>query len=228
MLDMYKIYSYDEVSKWSQEFDAATKSGNKQQAVHLLKQAKNLYLDEYCIYHALTSFSNNTFSPLEKETLQNCKIVKNIQEDKHSLSISTTFHPIKVFKLSNIFSDVLQDKVDKNNLVRRNSYYSSEYVSQVLPMPNQVVTGYVYGIADKAKTVHSWVEFINKHNEEFVIDYNDNLIMNKEGYYYIRHAEPLKKVSSGGLKGKNISGTISNSNPVITTPSENITPDIER
>lgn len=222
MLDMYKLYSYDEVSKWSQDFDTATKSGNKQYAIHLLKQAKNLYLDEYCVYHAITSFSSNSFSSFEKETLQNCKIVKNIKEKEHSLDISTTFHPIKAFKLSHIFSDVLQDKIDKNNLIKRNSYYISEYVSQVLPMPNHVVTGYVYGIADKAKTVHSWVEFTNKYNQEFVIDYKDNLLINKEGYYYIRHAEPLKKVSSGGLKGKNMSEIVSNTNLTISTP------DIER
>lgn len=220
MLDMYKLYSYDEVNKWTQDFEVATKSGNKQEAINLLKQAKNLYLDEYCIYNALTSFSNNSFSSFEKDTLQNCKIVKDIKEENNSLSISTTFHPIKAFKLSDVFSNVIQDKIDKNNLVRRNSYYSSEYVSQVLPMPNHVVTGYIYGIADKSKTVHSWVEFTNKHNQEFVIDYKDNLLMNKEGYYYIRHAEPLKKVSSGGLKGKNMAGTMSNVAPTIPTPNE--------
>ena len=224
MADVYKLFPYDEVSKWSQDFEKATKSNNKEEAIHLLKQANNVYLDEYCIYHALTCFSNNSFSDIEKDTLQKCKIVKSIEEEKHSLSISTTFHNIKAFKFSHIFSDVLNDKISKNNLVRRNSYYSSEYVSQVIPFPNQIVTGYIYGIADKAKTIHSWVEFKNKNNEEFVIDYTDNLIMNKEGYYYIRHAKPIKKVSSGSMKGKqqHSTGSLGNNftNTSMVSPSQ--------
>ena len=50
--------------------------------------------------------------------------------------------------------------------------------------------------------MHTWVEFKNNNNQEFVIDYDDNTVYNKEGFYFLKHVEPLKKVSSDDLKGK--------------------------
>ena len=51
--------------------------------------------------------------------------------------------------------------------------------------------------------------------------------MNKEGYYYIRHAQPIKKVSSGSMKGKqqHSTGSLGNNftNTSMVTPSQEAT-----
>ncbi len=96
---------------------------------------------------------------------------------------------------------MLSDKNSKGSVVRKDKF-SSEYISQLLAFPNSIVTGYVYGISDKSKKMHTWVEFKNNNNQEFVIDYDDNTVYNKEGFYFLKHVEPLKKVSSDDLKGK--------------------------
>jgi hypothetical protein len=68
-------------------------------------------------------------------------------------------------------------------------------------------------VVSKAKAYFSWVEFRNKNNQEYVIDYESNLILNKEGFYYLRHAEPIKKVSNGDLKNKQVSSFFSYNTP---------------
>ena len=45
-------------------------------------------------------------------------------------------------------------------------------------------------------------EFKNNNNQEFVVFPNSNTVYNKEGCYFLKHAEPLKKVSGDDLKGK--------------------------
>ena len=53
----------------------------------------------------------------------------------------------------------------------------------------------MYGISDKEKNIHTWIEFEEGKNE-YVIDYTFNVLMNKEGYYYLRKAEPLSIITS--------------------------------
>ena len=88
-----------------------------------------------------------------------------------------------------------------------------------MSFPNSIVTGYTYGIADRAKRIDTWVEFKNNHNQEFVIFPDSNTVYNKEGFYFLKHAEPLKKVSSDDIKGKTAvgksAGSISEINPEI-------------
>jgi len=53
----------------------------------------------------------------------------------------------------------------------------------------------IYEVSDK-----------NNNNQDFVIDYDDNTVYNKEGFYFLKHAEPIKKVASDDLKGKSSVG----------------------
>ena len=63
---------------------------------------------------------------------------------------------------------------------------------------NDVVTGYVFGFSDKSKYLHTWVEF-NYQGKDAVIDYNLNVLMNKEGYYLMTHALPLSRISNKNI-----------------------------
>jgi len=65
--------------------------------------------------------------------------------------------------------------------------------------PTELVTGYIYGVADKGKFLHSWVE-CGKEGKEIVMDYTMNVGMKKDGYYFLMHAEPIARISDKDVK----------------------------
>jgi len=210
MLFPFNLTQEENSNKWNRDFFDSYKTGNKKEVMNMLHDADKVYLDEFFIYNSILAINSNDTSSKNKqdaiEALKKCQIVKGIVKDKNqTISINTDKVPIKVSKLSDILSDVKLDKHSKDELVRK-SRFSAEYISQIVGFPNSVVSGYVYGIADKSKTPHTWVEFKNKNNEEFVIDYDSDTVYNKEGYYFIRHAEAIKRVSSDDIKGKSSVG----------------------
>ena len=71
--------------------------------------------------------------------------------------------------------------------------FSSE-ISKDWDSPNEVVTGCIYKLCDKVKHLHSWIEF-SEEGEEFIIDATRNIVMNKEGFYFLKHVKELCRVS---------------------------------
>ncbi len=205
MQEVSQSFSLKECEDWNKMFDKATETNNKQEVLNLLSEANKLYLDEYYIYTIIYKLNNEKMSKEKQDELINninkSKIVKFVNKQSEYISINTRANCIKVAKLSDIVPEVLNDKNSKNSVVRKDKF-SAEYISQLLSFPNSIVTGYVYGISDKSKKLHTWVEFKNNYNQEFVIDYDDNTVYNKEGFYFLKHVEHLKKVTSDELKGK--------------------------
>lgn len=215
MYESYKFFPSEERA-WNQAFYDASKNKDKKKIFNLLKQANNVYLDEYYIDHSIFELNNSKISETKKEEilngLKNCKIVTDIVEKKDALFVKTASNSIMASKLSNIIPEIqdITPSNKKENIVNKASY-RSQYISQMLSFPNSVVTGYTYGIADKAKSIDTWVEFKNNKNQEFVVFPDSNTVYNKEGFYFLKHAEPLKKVSSDELKGKTSVGKSSGS-----------------
>ena len=215
MYESYKSFSLED-KQWNQSFYDATKNRDKKKVFELLSKAGNVYLDEYSIDHSIFELNNAKLSNEKREKLlesiKNNKIVEDIVEKNDTISIKTASNTIRVSKLSDIIPGI-QNVIPSNkesNLVNR-SCFRSEYISQMLTFPNSVVTGYTYGIADKARSLDTWVEFKNNNNQEFVVFPDSNTVYNKEGFYFLKHAEPLKKVSSDDLKGKTSVGKSSGS-----------------
>lgn len=215
MYESYKSFSLED-KQWNQSFYDAIKNRDKKKVFELLSKAGNVYLDEYSIDHSIFELNNAKLSNEKREKLlesiKNNKIVKDIVEQNDTISIKTASNTIKVSKLSDIIPGI-QNVIPSNkesNVVNR-SCFRSEYISQMLTFPNSVVTGYTYGIADKARSLDTWVEFKNNNNQEFVVFPDSNTVYNKEGFYFLKHAEPLKKVSSDDLKGKTSVGKSSGS-----------------
>ena len=226
----FNLVEEENSSKWNKDFFNSYNNGDKEAVMNLLKQADKLYLDEYYIYNSIVQLNSNNSTVSSSDTvlegLKKCHIVKGIVKNNNTISIDTGNVSIKTSKLSDILLEVNLDKHSKDELVRK-SVYSAEYVSQLLSFPNRIVTGYVYGIADKAKSVRTWVEFKNNKNQEFVIDYENNTVMNKEGFYFIRHAEPIKKVSSDDIKGKSSVGKFISFNSIGETAEPEIEVEFE-
>ena len=222
MNESYKFFPMEE-RQWNLSFIDATKNKDKKKVFELLRQAGEVYLDEYYIDHSITELNNSMTSSEKRDqvitNLKNCKIVKDIVDNKNSISIKTGSKTIMASKLSDIIpgiEDVTPSKI-KDNIVNK-SEHRSQYISQMLSFPNSVVTGYTYGIADKAKSIDTWVEFKNNRNQEFVVFPDTNTVYNKEGFYFLKHAEPIKKVASDDLKGKSSIGKSSSSNSELGMP----------
>jgi len=207
--EIYQSFSLSDCEDWNRRYDKATHDNNKKEIMSLLSEANHLYFDEYFIYSTITKLNNNEFSEEEKnhliDSFNKSRIVKFTSKQNDYISINTRANCIKVAKLSDIVPETLNDKNSKGSVVRKDKF-SAEYISQLLTFPNSIVTGYVYGISDKSKKMHTWVEFKNNNNQDFVIDYDDNTVYNKEGFYFLKHAEPIKKVASDDLKGKSSVG----------------------
>lgn len=226
---MYKSYKFfpAEYRQWNQSFYDATKAGDKKKVFELLRQTNEVYIDEYSIDHSITELNTKDLSKEKREkvlnNLKGVKIVEDVAEKTNAISIKTASKTIMASKLSDIIPNIKDVSNSENDIVKR-STYRSEYISQMLSFPNSVVTGYTYGIADKAKSIDTWVEFRNNRNQEFVIFPDSNTVYNKEGFYYLKHAEPIKKSSGDDLKGKTSVGKSSGS---YTEFSQNQIVDIE-
>lgn len=222
----FNLIDEENSSEWSKDFFKSYNNGDKESVMNLLKQADKLYLDEYYIFNSIVKLNSNSTDNSNKDTilegLKKCRLIKGIVKNDNTISINAGDVSIKTSKLSDILSEVNFDSRSKDEVLRK-SIHSAEYISQLLSFPNSIVTGYVYGIADKAKSIRTWVEFRNNKNQEFVIDYENNTVLNKEGFYFIRHAEPIKKVSSDDIKGKSSVGKFISFNSI----NESVEPEIE-
>ena len=83
MSDIYKHFSLED-KIWNQSFRDATKSGDKKKVYELLKEAKNVYFDEYYIDNSIKELNNSNISSEKKEkvlnNLKTCKIVDDVKE----------------------------------------------------------------------------------------------------------------------------------------------------
>lgn len=206
MSNTSEVFSIPECADWNRRFEKANTCNNKSEIMNLLGEANKLYLDEYFIYSTISSFNTgiSTFSNKDEliVALKKCKSINNICLQVNYIVIDIKDIKIKIATLSDIIPEVALHKISNKNTSIIKDTFSSEYLSQLINFPNSIVTGYIYGISDKSKKIHTWLEFKNHHNQEFVIDYDDNTVYNKDGYYYLKHVEPLNKKSSDEMKGK--------------------------
>ena len=205
MDEVKESFSLDDCAEWNRRYEKASHDNNKKEMMRLLNEANHLYMDEYFIYENILKLNNENLTIEQREQIINSfnksRIVKFVKKENEYIEIVTRANTIKVAKLSDIIADVKNDMSSKDDVVRQDKF-SSEYISQLLTFPNSIVTGYVFGICDKSKKIHTWVEFKNNFNQEFVIDYSDNTVYNKEGFYFLKHADVIKKVASDELRGK--------------------------
>ena len=99
MYESYKFFPMEE-RQWNQSFLDASKNKDKKKIFELLRQAGNVYLDEYYIDHTICELNNSKVSKEKREqvvnNLKNCKIVKDIVDNQNTISIKTASSSIMV------------------------------------------------------------------------------------------------------------------------------------
>lgn len=173
---------------------------------YLIKNGVTKLYDEfYKIEYVINECtkSENTIQQKEEllDKLKSRKCILNAQigyDEKFKLPqyvIETIEGKIEAIEFSKINPEIKEIMPYIETDERMGKCFGIAYdISINLGVPNNIVTGYVYGYTDKSQFLHSWVE-ANIKGEEYVIDGTRNAIINKDGYYLLKHAEPINKIS---------------------------------
>lgn len=192
------------VELWSSE---GLKSG-----IDYLKQigATKLDIENFFIKYSISQWTKTTVSDQEKLELLN--ELKNFKDyvldvnigtnDKFNVPevvIKTTEGEIRAIQFSSVIPQVKEvfPFIETDERLGK-CYTFAKTISLNLRISNEIVTGYIYGYSDKSEFLHSWVETTLK-DEEYVIDGTLNAMINKQGYYLMRNAKPLTRISNEQL-----------------------------
>ena len=196
-----------------EKFDELNNTEGLKSGINYLKEigATKLDMDNYNIKYGISEWTKDTLSSNEKliflnklKRLKNYIIDVSIKtNDKFNLLeviIETTDGVIKVIQFSSFAPRIKEIFPFIENNQRFGKCFDFAYnISLNLGLPNEIVTGYIYGYSDKSKFLHSWIETTIK-GEDYVIDGTLNAMINKQGYYMMQHAKPITKISDAVLK----------------------------
>ena len=181
-----------------------SRCGDLGKFLSFIRSDKGMRVEDYTISIYLNEYTSTTSPEEEKEKLINLlrswdDYIKRIDVNQTAVTIETNKGIVTASVLSDIIPELNDDECDIQTSARiKKCHQKSLEISNRLGIPNEVVTGYTYGISDKLKWLHSWIECNIKGNE-YVIDYTMNALINKEGYYMIKKAEPLSRISNVDL-----------------------------
>ena len=160
------------------------------------------YIRELKIRKVIHEFTKKTVSDRKKEKLlkklEKKHIINSYKIDGKSLIIETEDKSIKIEKLTDCFEQLRDDNDIETEDRMGQCHIKSMVISRALDVDNEVVTGYIFGVSNENKYLHSWVEF-KKKEEEFVADYTKNLLISKDAYYYLYHCKPLNRIKNKNL-----------------------------
>lgn len=166
--------------------------------------------------HCLTSKMFRNYKKEYIKKMENLNIVKSVVEEKENFYIVDTidgkieFTTIEnIFPPNNMITNIFQDSEYLKHYYNKIANYDRRiqkchsfgvYVAHLLEeffeTPNEVVTGYTCYSTEKSKFLHTWNEF-EKNGKQYVLDSTFNVVMNKEGYYLLRHIEQvINKIDS--------------------------------
>ena len=191
-----------EASEWEDKVFEASKTGDEKALEKLLLEAEELYPEECQINSAIENFTRKgTKEEREKllYKLTDIKWVKSVKIENERIYIDTEQGPINVGLISNDMNGYENDLRLLTNGRKGFCHTDAIKMCRMYEKECFVVTGYIYGIADRAKYLHSWVE-MNIGGIDFVADYTMNAYMNKDAYYFIKNAKELSRVSNKQIK----------------------------
>lgn len=121
---------------------------------------------------------------------------KHISHDKQKEKYELKERNFGFFEF-NLLSDMIYDTETKEQLLSKNRYHKCHRNSIIIARSLEEKTTYIVGgkikINENDYFNHSWVE-IDENN--VVIDFNHNVIMNRDKYYKLFEAKPISKTLS--------------------------------
>jgi len=197
------------MSLFHQEFDKSTlldeqllkifiedDSNNSLDEIFKENNINKLYILDYFIHFLIFEYTiktNNRFNEIRNYILsvypnevKEIEIRFNDEYKTNELYINKGDKEIKALTFSDIVPGIKNLYSDIDDYSRQGRCFESSYnISKNLGIKNDLVTGYIYGLSDKSRYLHSFIE-TKLHGEEVVIDFTMNAIINKNGYYDIK------------------------------------------
>lgn len=164
------------------------------------------YLIQYLIFIHTLKNSDKEFEQLKEHILKyysddikNIEVRFNEKYNTHELYIDTIDGEVKALILSEVITS-FKEKFPYIDTDERNCecFERSFDISKTLGLKNELVTAYQYGNSNKARFLHSFIE-TKLNGDDVVIDFTMNAIINKTGYYNIKHIhedEILERISN--------------------------------
>lgn len=167
--------------------------------LRLIEKVKKFYMEEETIWESIHYLTANMGEDIHKnimEEMLKAEIVSDIKENNGIICIKTNFGEIKFSTITNFFPNIEFDEeiediktrmgqIDEESDCHGQAIEYSQRLSDI-GIENDVVTGNRYLTTDKSSNLHSWNEF-QINGKEHVLDYTQNVVMNKEGYYALNH-----------------------------------------
>ena len=182
------LFSEEEVAVFVNKLNEYIEKQEYENLENLLQQDGKTYRHENYINNIINKLMNDDVTgKLKKEMLKLLKkshLVKKVSDKKGTIMIKTNEDDFDILldKLSTKIPELNEDNNLGDSKKRRGQCHTmSMTLSATLATPNELVTGYIFGVTDKIKNLHSWVEF-NNNGSDYVIDYTQNVIINKEAY----------------------------------------------
>ena len=164
-------------------------------------------LTETEMYFSIGRLTSNISKEKHNYILNNLlrfKLVDDIQENNGVISFKTIpYGEIRFSTIKNFFPD-LEEDLRLNSFKRRsrNCHEDSCIYAKKLKqigIENDVVTANRLIFTDVGRSLHSWNEF-SINGKDHVLDFTQNFVMNKEGYYaFNRIDEILGRVSCNDI-----------------------------
>ncbi len=198
---------YKESQIIDETFDKIRVEQGLKEAIEYLKSigATKLDIKSYVINHHLDTFTKKSI-PIE----QRIALLKSLKDDKevfdvkveydeekerHEITLDTIEGQMHAIPFSEICPQLLEVLPELENDGRIGECFRLAYdIMRHIKNPCQMVTGYVFGYTDLSKFLHSWLE-VKFRGKTYVIDGTNNLLIDKNAYYIIRHAIPITKIS---------------------------------
>ena len=189
--------------QWENDFINYVKTENTQELLDFIRNTE-LYEVESEIFSAVAQFTKNTVSNDKKykllKSLEDESFVDKVDITDSIIHIKTKKGVIAVRPLTSFLTFLKNDPDIETDSRIGKCHEKSMAISQILGSSNEVVTGYICGLSNKQKYLHSWVEVKLADNYPVVIDYTINAVMNRDGYYLLKHPKILNRVSNEDIK----------------------------
>lgn len=192
------FYQAEEESiKWEKEAFRLNNLNDDDAEIKFWQGAKN-YFTEYC----MRSYINQVFAfdgnpdgidYLKKILTDNGILVAQTQ---NSITFNYYDRQFVVDKLSGC-SAVIAKEFPQIERIRDRAgecHQLSLNTALILKKDATIATGYTYGLSDKARYMHSWVEF-TQNGKKYAIDPTLNAVFKIENFYDLFHAEKLTALS---------------------------------
>jgi len=199
------FYDVDDASwDWDKKcFDLGEK-GNKNGLIKHFQTANFLYMNEYQIAGFFTHWFADDIDAQEKQRLLDgvldIKFLKLKKFEKDYIEFEFNRKTYTAKRLASVINDgEMYKRLNSLNRRQGNCHWLSLRLSPMIGNDNEVVTGYIYGMSDKAKYLHTWIECKTGAGREVVLDATMNLYMDKDFYYKLKTAEPISRIKKEEL-----------------------------